>query len=91
MSNGECWVQGRHTGDGQASSRHLSQGVEPVMRETMVEQVFAAIGRGETLSGIALAYGLDRKTVRAWSRRGAHHVRVLRVTALVDSALSRLR
>ncbi len=57
MSNGECWAQGSHTGDGQGSSGHLNRGVEPVVSETIVEQVVAAIGRGESLSGIAPAYG----------------------------------
>ena len=61
-----------------ASSRHSGLGVVPVVSETVVEQVVAAIARGETLSGIARAYGLDRKTVRAWSRRGAYQERVLR-------------
>lgn len=83
MSNGECWTQGRQTGAGLASSGDSNRGVEPVVSETMVEQVVAAIGRGESLSGIARAYGLDRKTVRAWSRRGAYQARVLRAAQSV--------
>lgn len=83
MSNGECWVQGSKRADGHASSAHLSRGVEPVVSETIVEQVVAAIGRGESLSGIARAYGLDRKTVRSWSRRGAYQSRVLRAALSV--------
>ena len=67
-----------------ASSEHSCLGVFPVVSETMVEQVIAAIGRGESLSGIARGYGLDRKTVRAWSRRGVYQERVLR------AAVSRL-
>ena len=63
---------------GGASSRVSCLGVAAVVTETVVEQVVAAIARGETLSGIARAYGLDRKTVRAWSRRGAYRERVLR-------------
>lgn len=61
-----------------ASSGHSCLGALPVVSETIVEQVIAAVGRGEPLSGIARAYGLDRKTVRAWSRRGAYQERVLR-------------
>jgi transposase len=68
-------------GEGDASSRHSCLGAEPVVTETVVEQVVAAIARGETISGIARAYGLDRKTVRAWSRRGAYQERVLRAAA----------
>jgi|GWRWMinimDraft_6_1066014.scaffolds.fasta_scaffold312559_1 hypothetical protein len=67
MSNGECWAQGRQTGEGLASSGDLSRGVEPVVSETMVEQVLAAIGRGESLSGIAHA---ERPRLVA-GRRGA--------------------
>lgn len=83
METGERSEPQRMEGDPLASSRHFSQGEAPVVSETIVEQVVAAIGRGESLSGIARAYGLDRKTVRAWSRRGAYQARVLRATASV--------
>jgi len=43
-----------------------------MVTETVVEQVVQALARGEGVSAIARAYGLDRKTVRAWRRRGQY-------------------
>ena len=63
---------------GGASWAHSCLGAEPMVTEPMVEQVLTALGRGESLAGIARAFGLDRKTVRAWSRRGHYHARVVR-------------
>ena len=43
------------------------------------------MARGEGVSAIARAYGLDRKTVRAWRERGAYVERVARpVVSLLD-------
>jgi|GEM_PF-2653826 len=39
-----------------------------MVTETVVEQVVQANARGEAVSAVARAYGLDRKTVRAWAR-----------------------
>ena len=56
-----------------------------MVTETVVEQVVQALARGEGVSAIARAYGLDRKTVRAWGRRGAYVERVARpVVSLLD-------
>jgi transposase len=41
-----------------------------MVTETVVEQVVQALSRGDGVSAIARAYGLDRKTVRAWRGRG---------------------
>jgi transposase len=49
-----------------------------MVTETVVEQVVQALARGEGVSAIARAYGLDRKTVRAWRRRGAYVERATR-------------
>ena len=49
-----------------------------MVTETVVEQVVHALARGEGVSAIARAYGLDRKTVRAWRRRGAYVERLAR-------------
>jgi transposase-like protein len=45
---------------------------------TVMEQVVQALARGEGVSAIARAYGLDRKTVRAWGRRGGYVGRAAR-------------
>ncbi len=47
-------------------------GGETMVTETVVEQVVQALARGEGVSAIARAYGLDRKTFRAWRRRGLY-------------------
>lgn len=49
-----------------------------MVTETVVEQVVQALARGESVSAIARAYGLDRKTVRAWRRRGQYMARATR-------------
>jgi transposase len=49
-----------------------------MVTETVVEQVVQALARGEAVSAIARAYDLDRKTVRAWRRRGAYVERAAR-------------
>lgn len=51
-----------------------------MVTETVVEQVVQALARGESVSAIARAYGLDRKTVRAWRRRGQYVARAPRAT-----------
>jgi hypothetical protein len=63
-------------------------GVETMVTETVVEQVVQALARGEGVSAIARAYGLDRKTVRAWGRSGAY---VERAARLVVSQLDPYR
>jgi transposase len=42
--------------------------------------VVQALVRGDAVAAVARAYGLDRKTVRAWRRRGRHRPRVARPT-----------
>lgn len=49
-----------------------------MVTETVVEQVVQALARGEAVSAVARAYGLDRKTVRAWRRRGQYAARSAR-------------
>jgi len=49
-----------------------------MVTETVVEQVVQACARGEAVAAIARAYGLDRKTVRAWARRGQYAPRTRR-------------
>lgn len=62
-----------------ASSGHLCLGADPVVTETVVEQVMQALARGEPVSVIARSYGLDRKTVRTWRARGGYGPRQRRV------------
>jgi len=47
--------------------------------ETVVEQIVQALTRGESVSAVARAYGVDRKTVRAWRARGGPQPRAGRV------------
>ena len=42
-----------------------------MVTETVVELVVQARARGEAVAAVARAYGLDRKTVRTWAKRGA--------------------
>ena len=46
-----------------------------MVTETVVEQVVQALARGESVAAVARAYGLDRKTVRAWRTRGGYQPR----------------
>ena len=46
-----------------------------MVTETVVEQVVQALARGESVAAVARAYGLDRKTVRAWRARGGYQPR----------------
>jgi hypothetical protein len=39
---------------------------DAVVRGDVVEAVLARVAAGETVSAVATAYDLDRKTVRAW-------------------------
>ena len=63
-----------------ACSGQLWPGTDGMVGETIVEQIVAALARGESVSAVARAYGLDRKTVRAWRRRGGPRPRKMRPT-----------
>jgi transposase len=63
-----------------ACSGQLWPGTGTMVGETVVEQIVAALARGESVSAVARAYGLDRKTVRAWRRRGGPRPRQTRPT-----------
>ncbi len=62
------------------SSGELWPGTETMVGETVVEQIVAALARGEPVAAVARAYGIDRKTVRAWRRRGEPRPRKPRPT-----------
>ena len=47
----------------------------PVLKEQVVEEVLARLCRGETVLGLARAYDVDPKTIRAWRARGAYRPR----------------
>ena len=51
-----------------------------MVTETVVEQVVAALARGEAVAAVARAYGLDRTTVRTWGRYGGDRPRARRPT-----------
>lgn len=65
-------------GDGRALSEQPWLGVGTMVAETVVEQVVQALARGEAVSAIARAYGIDRKTVRHWRQRGRYGPRTRR-------------
>ena len=66
MTAGPGAWDGRTTESPAASFGQPWPGGETMVTETVVEQVVQALARGEGVSAIARAYGLDRKTVRAW-------------------------
>ena len=63
-----------------ASSGQPWRGAVVMVTETVVEQVVAALARGEAIAAVARAYGLDRKTVRTWGRYGGYRPRARRPT-----------
>jgi transposase len=54
---------------------------DAVVKGDVVEAVLARLAAGETVSAVAAAYDLDRKTVRAWRARGAYRPRAPRERA----------
>jgi transposase len=48
------------------------------LKPEIVEELLARLGRGEPVRRLALEYGLDRKTVRAWRARGRYQPRAPR-------------
>ena len=56
--------------DGPACSEQPWLGAAPMVTEPVVEQLVQARAHGEAVAAIALAYGLDRKAVQRWTRRG---------------------
>ena len=49
-----------------------------MLTERVVEQVVQARARGEAVAAVARRYGLDRKTVQRWTRRGQYAPRMPR-------------
>ncbi|HLC05236.1 MAG TPA: hypothetical protein VJK02_19555 [Anaerolineales bacterium] len=43
---------------------------ERMLREDVVREILARLERGEGIKRIARGLGVDRKTVKAWRRRG---------------------
>lgn len=50
----------------------LTSSEAPVLKEEVVEEVLARLARGETVVGVARAFAIDPKTVRAWRARGQY-------------------
>ena len=48
----------------------LTSSEAQVAKEAVVEEVLARLARGETVVGVARAFAIDPKTVRAWRARG---------------------
>lgn len=51
---------------------------DAVVKAEVVEAVLARLAAGESVSAVAAAYELDRKTVRAWRARGGYRPRAPR-------------
>jgi transposase len=66
-------------GGGAVTSPAIPQPEEtPVLKAQVVDEVIARLKRGETVSDVAAAYEVDRKTVRAWRERGGWRPRAPR-------------
>ena len=64
----------------------------PVLKEQVVEEVLARLRRGESVVGLARAYDVDPKTIRAWRARGAYRARTPRtVPSAIDPFAAWLR
>ena len=64
----------------------------PVLKEQVVEEVLARLRRGESVSGLARAYDVDPKTIRAWRARGGYRARTPRtVPSAIDPFAAWLR
>jgi uncharacterized protein YjcR len=48
-----------------------------MVREDVVREMLARLARGEGIKRIARELGVDRKTVKAWRRRGGWRPRIL--------------
>jgi len=53
----------------------MSQEVRPMLKAEVVDEVLARLARGETVLGLARAYDVDPKTIRAWRARGGYRPR----------------
>jgi len=47
----------------------------PVLKEQVVDEIMARLRTGASIRGLAAAYGVDRKTIRAWRERGGYQPR----------------
>jgi transposase len=52
-----------------------------MLREDVVREVLARLGRGEHVKAIARELGIDKKTIKRWRQRGAWRTRTPRVYA----------
>jgi transposase len=58
----------------------------PVLKPELVAEILARLGRGESVKGLALEYGVDRKTIRSWRARGGYTPRAPRPrTSILDA------
>lgn len=68
-----------------ASTGPVPMEAVPVLKPEVVEELLARLGRGEPVTRLALEYGIDRKTVRAWRARGRYQPRAPRPrTSILD-------
>lgn len=61
-----------------ASSGPVAVEAVPVLKPEVVAALLARLERGESVKRLALEYGVDRKTVRAWRARGGYVPRAAR-------------
>ncbi len=60
---------------GVVSPAALDHEETPVLKEQVVEEILARLGRGASVQGLAAEYGIDRKTIRVWRARGGYQPR----------------
>lgn len=58
-----------------ASAGPVSAEAVPVLKPDVVDELLARLAKGEPVKRLALEYGVDRKTVRAWRARGRYQPR----------------
>lgn len=61
-----------------ASSATLTHEVAPMVKAQVVEELLGRLARGESVKRLALEYGVDRKTIRAWRDRARYRPRAPR-------------
>lgn len=66
-------------GDEVGSAATPSCEVAPMLKAQVVDEILRRLGRGEAVKRLALEYGVDRKTIRAWRARAGYQPRAPRV------------
>ena len=60
------------------STGSVTTEVAPVLKAQVVEELLGRLAQGEPIKRLAVEYGVDRKTIRAWRARGRYQPRLPR-------------